>query len=169
MPMETVGKFLAHAIALEEESAVRFDELADALEVHHNTEVTELFRKMAHYSRLHLQEAREMANGVDMPHIKPWEFEWPDEEAPETPEMEGTHYLMTPYHALNLALVSEQRGQEFYAGIAEKGEDPKVRELAAEFANEEAEHVSLLQEMLTRYPEPKEGWDEDMDPPVVAD
>jgi rubrerythrin len=167
--MKTVGEFLAHAIALEEESAVRFDELADALEVHHNAEVTELFRKMAHYSRLHLAEAKEMANGVDVPHIKPWEFEWPDEEAPETPEIEGTHYLMTPYHALALALESEKRGQGFYQGLADTHENKDVRTLAKDFADEEAEHVKLLSDMIQRYPAPKEGWDEDMDPPNVAD
>ncbi|MCF8500715.1 MAG: ferritin family protein [Rhodospirillum sp.] len=167
--MKTVGEFLAHAIALEEESAVRFDELADALEVHHNNDVTELFRKMAHYSRLHLAEAKEMTLGVDVPHIKPWDFEWPDEEAPETPEMEGTHYMMPPYHALALALESERRGQSFYQGLADNHENDKLREMAKEFAEEEGEHVKLLSEMITRYPPPKEGWDEDMDPPNVAD
>jgi rubrerythrin len=146
--MKTVGEFLAHAIALEEESAVRFDELADALEVHHNAEVTELFRKMAHYSRLHLAEAKEMANGV---------------------EIEGTHYLMTPYHALALALESEKRGQGFYQGLADTHENKDVRTLAKDFADEEAEHVKLLSDMIQRYPAPKEGWDEDMDPPNVAD
>ncbi|ABC23520.1 ferritin-like domain-containing protein [Rhodospirillum rubrum] len=167
--MKSVEDFLAHAVALEEDSALRFDELADALDVHNNAEVTEIFRKMAHYSRLHLREARDLAEGRTLPHIRPWEFEWPDAEAPETPMVDGTHYLMTPHHALKLALDSEIRGRDFYQGVADKTENPRIRDLALEFAGEESEHVALLDEMLTRYPRPEADWDEDMDPPVVVD
>lgn len=167
--METVEDFLAHAVALEEDSAVRFDDMADALEVHQNHEVTELFRRMAHYSRLHLAEAQKMAEGLNLPHFKPWEYKWPDAEPPETPEMDATHYLMTPHHALVMALDSEKRGQAFYADLATHNANETIRELAAEFAEEEAEHVALLETMLAKYPEPSDDWDEDMDPPVAVD
>ncbi|MBB4264535.1 ferritin-like domain-containing protein [Roseospira visakhapatnamensis] len=167
--METVEEFLAHAVALEEDSAVRFDDMADALEVHQNDEVTGLFRRMAHFSRLHLAEAQKMAEGLDLPHFKPWEYKWPDAEAPETPEMDATHYLMTPHHALTLALDSEKRGHAFYADLAANNGNDRIRELAMEFAEEEAEHVALLETMLAKYPLPPGDWDEDMDPPVAVD
>ncbi len=167
--MKTVPEFLAHAIALEQESAERFDELADALQVHHNGEVVELFRKMAHYSRLHLAEARDAAKGMDLPHYAPWQFEWPDAESPETIEVDEVHYKMTPHHALNAALISERRGEAFYRGITENVEDEEVVRLAAEFAEEEAGHVKLLEDWLGKYPLPEDNWAEDMDPPVSVD
>lgn len=167
--MKTVPEFLAHAIALEEESAHRFDELADALEVHHNGEVVELFRKMAHYSRLHLAEAKDAAKDMDLPHYAPWQFEWPDLESPETVDIEASHYKMTPHHALLASLESEKRGQRFYATVAATVADEEVKRLASEFAEEEQGHVRLLTEWLVKYPMPAADWAEDMDPPVSVD
>jgi rubrerythrin len=167
--LETVEEFIAHAIALEEDSAVRFDDMADALDVHQNHEVTDLFRKMAHYSRLHLAEARKLGEGMTLPDLKPWEFKWPNAEPPETPDQDATHYLMTPHHALVMARDSEKRAQVYYAGLADGSDNARIRELAAEFAEEEAEHVALLDAMLAKYPAPPADWDEDMDPPVAVD
>lgn len=167
--IDSLPEFLAHAITLEDESAQRFDELADALEVHHNGEVVELFRKMAHYSRLHLAEAKERAAGLDLPHLAPWDYKWPDAESPETIEVFDAHYKMTPWHGLSIALESEKRGQAFYADLARTSPNATVREQAAEFADEEAEHVALLENWLTRYAPPGDDWAEDMDPPVSVD
>ena len=36
-----------------------------------------------------------------------------------------------------------------------------VDELAEEFAEEEREHVRLIEEWMAKYPAPEEGWDED--------
>lgn len=168
--MKTVPEFLAHAITLEEESATRFDELADALEVHHNGDVVELFRKMAHFSRLHLAEARQRAEGLELPHYAPWEFQWPDSESPETVGSDEAHYKMTPHHALLAALASEKRGYGFYVALAHDGTvEAEVKRLAQEFADEEAEHIALLEDWLTKYPPPDKNWAEDMDPPVSVD
>ncbi|KJS38625.1 MAG: rubrerythrin [Rhodospirillaceae bacterium BRH_c57] len=167
--MNSLAEFLAHAITLEDESAHRFDELADALEVHHNGDVVELFRKMAHYSRLHLADARKRAEGMDLPHIAPWDYKWPGAESPETIEVFDAHYKMTPFHALTAALDSEKRGQAFYADVAETAKDATLRALAAEFAAEEGDHVNLLQSWLARTPPPDDHWSEDMDPPAAVD
>lgn len=168
--MAGVPEFLAHAITLEQEAAVRFDELADMLEVHNNHQgVVELFRKMAHFSRLHLADAKARAEGMDLPRLAPWEFKWPGDESPESGSIEDAHYMMHPHHALKLALESEKQGHAFYAALAEKSAHPEVRELAEEFTEEEAEHVATLEEWLTRHPEPEPGWADDMDPPVTVD
>lgn len=168
--MTGAPEFLAHALTLEQEAAVRFDELADMLEVHNNHKgVVELFRKMAHFSRLHLADAKERSVGMDIPALKPWEFKWPGEESPESGAIEDAHYMMTPHHALTLALASETRGYDFYQTLADQSAHEQVRLMAAEFAEEEAEHVATLKEWLVRYPAPEAGWDEDMDPPVSVD
>jgi hypothetical protein len=36
-------------------------------------------------------------------------------------------------------------------------------------AEEEREHVRLIGEWLAKVPPPEPGWDEDLDPPAVAD
>lgn len=170
-PLEDLGTFLLHAVVLEDEAASRYDELADTMEVHHNDEVAALFRQMASFSRLHLNEARQHAadHAGGLPDLKPWEFDWPGAESPETGRTEAAHYLMTPHHALKLALAAEESAHNFYASVAERAGTAEIRELAAEFATEEAEHAAELREWLTRYPPPPPAWDEDLDPPAAVD
>ncbi|MCS4505457.1 rubrerythrin [Arhodomonas aquaeolei] len=168
--MESVPLFLAHAVALEDEAAQRYDELADALEVHNNPDVVDLFRKMAHFSRLHLAEARERAESEGgLPQLKPWEYQWPDDESPESAEMSASHYLMTPAHALRLAHAAETAAHRFYDHCARNTGNATLRGLAAEFAAEESEHAAELESWMALYPEPDAGWDDDMDPPVSVD
>lgn len=167
--MSEVALFLAHAVALEAEAAQRYEELADAMEVHNNREVAELFRKQAHFSRLHLADVQEKAKDLELPKLKPWEYQWQTPEGPESAPVERTHYLMTPYHCIHLALQNERRGHQYYADIAHKAEDPKVRQLAALFAEEEATHVVMLEKWAATVKEPEPNWDLDLDPPVVTD
>jgi len=170
-PLDDLGTFLVHAVVLEDEAASRYDELADTMEVHHNDEVAALFRQMAAYSRLHLNEATAHAaeHAGGLPDLKPWEFDWPGTESPESGQAESSHYLMTPHHALRLALAAEESAHAFYAGIASHARCEQVRKLAAEFSAEEAEHAEALKEWLTRYPKPSRAWDEDLDPPAAGD
>lgn len=167
--MTELANFLAHAVALEAEAAQRYDELADAMEVHNNREVAELFRKQAHFSRLHLAEVEEKVGGIELPKLKPWEYQWQQAEGPESAPVERTHYLMTPYHCIHLALQNERRGQQYYADIAHNAQDPRVKALAALFAEEEASHVIQLEHLAATIKEPEPNWDLDLDPPVVPD
>jgi 2-oxoglutarate ferredoxin oxidoreductase subunit beta len=164
--MDDVGEFMAHALALENEAASRYDELAGAMEVHNNKEVAVLFKQMADFSRKHAAEVAGHAANIKVPHLAPWEFRWPGNEPPESSDVEASHYLMTPYHGLQVALRNESRGQEFYARIAATTRNDEVRKLAATFALEEATHVAELEKWFARYPAPKQGWDEDSDPAV---
>lgn len=167
--MNDLALFLAHAIALEAEAAERYDELADAMEVHNNPDVAGMFRKQAEYSRLHLAEVTATANGLDLPKLKPWDYQWHSAEGPESAPIERTHYLMTPYHCLHLALQNERRSHQYYADIAHRSENPRVRTLARQFADEEAQHVIMLEKWAGTVSEPEADWDLDLDPPVVAD
>lgn len=137
--------FLAYSIALEEEAADRHDELADMLDVHHNAEVAETFRKLAHYSRLHAQEIRDHAGGRRLPIIAPWDFGWDDMEGPETADIGDVNYLMNTAQALQIAKGNEQRAHDFYAGISRDSQVAEIKAMAAEFAEEEKEHLELLQ------------------------
>ncbi len=164
-----VASFLAHALAFENEAAERYDELADTMDVHRNKDVAQLFRRMANFSRMHADAVKGRASDVELPHFKPWQFQWKEAEGPEVAPVERTHYLMTPFHCLQLALHNERRGHEFYKSVADANADPEVKRLAEQMAEEELEHVQVLEEWLSRTPEPEPNWDQDLDPPVVAD
>jgi rubrerythrin len=170
-PLKHLGSFLAHAVVLEDEAATRYQELADAMAVHNNTQVEALFRKMAGYSEMHRAEAVAHAekHAGGLPDLKPWEFEWPGDESPESGRLESSHYLMTPFHALQLALEAEQGAFAFYSSIASQTHDRAIRELAQEFSAEEKQHVEALEKWINQFPEPPENWDDDLDPPVSVD
>jgi len=157
--------FLAYSIALEEEAAGRHDELADMLDVHNNPGVAATFRKLAHYSRLHAQEIREHSKGRSLPVIAPWDFDWEDMEGPETADLGAVNYLMNTAHALKIAMGNEQRAHDFYFNISQHSKDPEVQALAAEFAEEEKEHLDLLKMWMDSSPESPDEEAYDPDPP----
>ena len=83
--------------------------------------------------------------------------------------MDEAHYLMQPWHAIELAMHGEKRAVSFFRHVAETAIDEKVLKMALELVIEEEEHVALLQKWQERFPRPVEGWDEDMDPPAVLE
>lgn len=162
---DSIEDFLAHAYALETEVAERYGEIADAMEVHNNREVAELFRELASQSEKHGREVLEHSRRKNLPHVAPWAFRWGEGEAPETPPMADAHYLMTPYHALSMARAAESRAHDFYQRVSEDAKTEEIRTLAKEFAEEESGHVATLDRWLPKYPKPAKDWDFDPDPP----
>lgn len=162
--MIDLDTFLAYSVALEEEAADRHDELADMMDVHNNPEVAKTFRKLAHYSRLHAQEIRDHAKGASLPVIAPWDFGWENMEGPETADVGDVNYLMNTAHALKIAMGNEQRAHDFYFDISKGSPDKDVCALAAEFAEEEKEHLELLEKWQAKIPESEDEVLFDPDP-----
>lgn len=148
----TLPVFLAHAVALEQEAADRYLELADMMEAHHNGAVSTVFRDMNRFSEMHRDEIRARIGAIELPQLKSWEFRW--HSPPEMGGEEGFDYLIEAYHALQYARENEVRGMEYYRSVAEGAPDPEVRRLATDFANEEAEHVSALDKWIELTPRP---------------
>jgi rubrerythrin len=146
--MNSVELFLAHSIKLEEEAALRFDQLADAMASAGNREVGTLFRRLAHYSRLHLRSARERSGFHALPAFQPGDFEWPDIESPETAAIWAADPFIGREQALQVALDAESASLAYYRGILETTTDPQVRAFAREFVDEETEHVTELQRWI---------------------
>ncbi|ROR32487.1 ferritin-like domain-containing protein [Inmirania thermothiophila] len=167
--IDSVEELLAHALAMEREAAERYGELADQMETFHNPEVAEFFRTMARHEARHVDEITDLATGMILPELAPWEYKWQTPEAPETPSTGETHYLMTPYHAVRLALRHERLARRFYNRVAEYTPNAEVRALARQFAQEEDEHVRHLERWLERLPVPETGWAEDPDPPTTQE
>jgi len=163
----SIDAFMAQACALEAEAAERYAELAGLMEAHNNLDVAAVFAKLARIEGLHRDQ---ILAKMGWPSPPPGEFRWETPEGPETTDFGDLHYLMQPWHALKLAEHNERRAAAFFERLAGRAElTPELRAEAAEMAAEEHEHVRLIEELLRRYPQPEPGWEEDLDPPNVAD
>src|SRR5450631_112289 len=147
--MESVAHFLAYSIKLEEEAALRFDQLADAMLSAGNHEVGKLFRRLADYSRLHMRTARDRSGFHELPKFKPGDFNWPDIESPETAAIWAADPFLCREQALEVALEAESASLAYYRNILESTQDPEIRAFAKEFVEEETEHVAELQRWLS--------------------
>jgi rubrerythrin len=94
---------------------------------------------------------------------------WEGFEAPETTPGDEVHYLMQPYHALELALANEKRAERFFARLARAATTASVRKAARELQEEEREHVELVRAWMKKVPKPDADWANDPDPPVYTD
>lgn len=155
-------EFLAHAVALEQEAADRYLELADMMEAHRNDAVSEVFRSMTRFSQMHRDEIKARVGAIRLPQLKSWEFRW--RSPPEVGGEEGFDYMIEPYNALKYARANELRAMQYYRSVAEESADAEVRRLAAEFAYEETEHVAALDKWIALTARPSLTWQDDPDP-----
>lgn len=157
----TLPEFLAHAIAMEQEAADRYLELADMMEAHHNDSVSKVFRDMCRYSEMHRDSVRARVGSIELPKLKSWEYRW--RTPPEVGGEEGFDYLIEPYHALKYARGNEVRSMKYYRLVGIEAEDPEIQRLAHEFAEEEREHVLALDQWLAQTPRPAATFADDPD------
>ncbi len=149
--MDTVEYFLAYAVKLEEEAALRFGELADVMQSCGNGEVASLFRRLSHYSRLHLADARARAQYRDIPALKADEYLWPDLESPEAAAIWAADPFIGREQALEIARDAEQASLDFYRSILDTTQDPEIKVLAKEFVEEESEHVREIHKWIAAH------------------
>jgi rubrerythrin len=168
VPVASASEFMAHAYAMEAEAAERYAEFADSMELHNNREVAELFRKLSRIEQRHADQILEQMGWKQSP-VSSANVRWEGAEGPETADSTELHYLMQPYHALQIALHNEKRARDFFAHLAKVTKDAGVRKGALEMEQDEAEHVRLIQEWLKRTPVPDSNWETDQDPPVLSD
>lgn len=162
----TAAELYAEALALETEAAERYADLADQMQTHNNPEVARLFRKLADIEARHAEALRRHAGASPGAARQGSRLV---RERPETAPLADAHYLMTPAHALQMALAGEERAEAFFHGLASNAVDPEIRQLAAAFADEEREHIELLRQWLEKIPSPEAGWADDPDPPVHSE
>ncbi len=149
--MQSVEEFLAYAVKLEQEAALRFGQLADAMEAAQNREVGRLFRRLANASRAHMNEARARSGFREIPVITPNDFVWPNVESPETAAIWAADPLIGREQALEIALAAETAGLEYYKNILDTTSDPEIKILAKQFIEEERGHVAALEKSIAAY------------------
>lgn len=159
----TIEEFMAQALAMEREAAQRYEELADAMEMANNRDVAKAFRTMAGYEAKHAQAIMDQMKWTVDPPVPAQA--WPSAEPPEVVPNDEVHYMMQPWHALELALAAEQRAEAFFDELARSASDESVRRAAIELRDEETEHVAMVRKWMARYPKPDADWADDPDPP----
>jgi rubrerythrin len=165
----TLIEFMAQALAMEREAAQRYSDFADAMEMHNNRDAAALFRKMAGIERKHATRIMAEMGWKDMPPLPSGKPSWEGFEAPETTPGDEVHYLMQPYHALQLALINEQRAERFFARLARTASVESVSAAARELWAEEREHVKLVRAWMKKVPKPDRYWANDPDPASYTD
>jgi rubrerythrin len=169
VPQLTLPEFMAQALAMERDAVERYTEFADALETHNNHEVAKLFRTMAGYETKHAERIMAEMGWTQAPPPPRQPLYAPGMENAETVSFDEVHYLMQPWHALQLALAAEKRAQAFFAVLARMSTSEAVRRAALELQAEEAEHVALVEEWIAKVPPPDPDWAMDPDPPRYTD
>ncbi len=165
----TLEDFMAQALAMEREAVERYTEFADAMEMHNNREVATMFRTMAGYEGKHAEQIMAEMGWKEDPEPPKGGFGWSGFEAPETVPIDEVHYLMQPWHALQLALAAEQRAEAFFGELAKAASTESVRRAALDLQAEEREHVELVRAWLEKVPTPDGDWANDPDPPRYTD
>jgi rubrerythrin len=165
----TLGELMTQALLMELEAAQRYADFADAMDTHNNREVAALFRKMADIESKHAAQIMAAMAWERVPAPASAKPSWEGFEAPETTPGDEVHYLMQPYHALQLALLNEQRAERFFAQLVRVATVASVRKAARELQAEEREHVALVKAWMKKTPKPDRYWADDPDPARYTD
>jgi rubrerythrin len=144
----SLPELLLHALVIELEAKQRYQQLAEMMEQTGNTKVAKIFAKMSEIEAAHAEIIDEHVRGRRLPMLTPSQYHWRGAEAPENTDSARLFHLMTPYQAMSLALDNEKRAYEFFADVVDDSTDEGVREIAAEFAVEEEQHVAWVEEWL---------------------
>jgi rubrerythrin len=151
--IQSPPELYAHAIAIEREAAARYAEFAERMEDEGREDLARVFGLLARLEAEHLEALERRTAGIALPEIPAGRYAWLDAGAPETQAHEMVLRLMTPRHALAIALAAERRAQGFFEQVSWTSSDPALRALAREMAAEEREHVDLIAKMLHDTPE----------------
>lgn len=154
----SVAELYAHAIAIEREAAERYAELAERMRDESNEDLAELFAGLAALEQGHREALERRSAGVGLPPLEARDYKWFGD-APESAARELVFRLMTPQHALRIALGAEKRAQAFFESVLLTADDPGLRALAREMAADEQEHVQLIERMLESTPDRRVHWE----------
>jgi rubrerythrin len=163
--ISSLADLFAVAYQIEADAVDRYELLANQMEVHNNPELVAAFRDLARAESIHRDEIRRLAGDIDVVARAREMARWTEGESPEQVDMGAAHYLMTPWHALQLALAGEKRALAYFTSVVENATDSAIRKMAEEFVEEEVEHVNLVERLLRKHPQPRDSWSFDPDPP----
>lgn len=143
--IDSLDVLLGIAMALETEAVRRYAQLADVMDRRGDTATAATFRALMAEEDKHITAVDHWAAdlGCAIPAGTPFDWLLPPDIAESWDDLLDRTRL-TPYQALSLAVVNEQRAFAFYSHIAAATTDPAVRRHAEALAQEELNHAALL-------------------------
>ena len=147
-PIQTLGEFLAHGIAIEREAGERYREFEQHFADKGEEVLSGLCRNLAVHEEQHLREMLERSHAVELPTIDAGDHRWLEGASPEAPDRELFYSVASPRDLLLLAMRAEAGAQFFFAWVARTSPDAVVRELARGMSREEAQHVLWIEQAL---------------------
>jgi len=162
---DTHLRLIHDSLALKTEMADGYIELAEQLQSFNNPDAAATFFELADKQHQHIQRlktlASEQCSGANEPQLQ-----CIAQQSPIDDINAYSHYLMTPYHAVELAIrieLTTQQNLQTRLGLADNGiqDHPQQREHRG--------HLQALQQLLNSKIPPEKGWDEDLDPPYLDD
>jgi rubrerythrin len=146
---QTLIELYAHALAIEREAFKRYIELERCMRDCGLDHIAEEFEKIG---REEQEQYEALALGTcdrELPAIADWEYAWHY----LGPKADKKRAPRNAREALQMALATERRAQNFYVDVAEHALDDNVCAFAAEMAVDEQRHVQRLEQLLAREPE----------------
>jgi rubrerythrin len=154
----TTAELYAHAIAIEREAAARYSEFAERMADLGNDAAAEVFGTLARLEAEHLDELAKRTADMPLPALAAHEYAWLDGGPPEAAARELVFRLMTPRHALEIALAGEKRAAAFFESVVMTAGDALLRVLATEMAADETDHIVMIEKLLERTPSAIVDW-----------
>jgi rubrerythrin len=143
--IDSLSDLIGVGLAMEEEAARRYRELAGLMEARGASGTAATFRMLALEEETHSAGIAEWGEGLigRLPQPEPFVWQLPPEIARSWAEVASSG-LLTPYRALAIAVHNEERAFAFYSYVAAHATDPEVRKAAEGLAAEELGHATLL-------------------------
>lgn len=143
--LSTLDELLGVALAMEEEAVRRYRQLAGIMERRGAFDTAATFRDLAGLEEGHVRSIVGLAGRLPggVPDSAGFVWHLPGEMAASWDDLTDRTQV-TPYQALALAVLNEQRGFAFYSYIASNADDPGLRAQAEGLALEELGHASQL-------------------------
>jgi rubrerythrin len=157
-PIGSLEEFLAHALAIESEAAIRYREYQAYFTDHGEDVLAGLCNNLAHFEQQHFDELVERSKGLTLPVIAADGYRWLDGRSPESTAHDVLYRIASPRQLLEIALLAEHRARTFFEWVAQSVTDPQVARMAAEMAKEEDEHVGWVSRALEYLPSGDVDW-----------
>lgn len=159
-PSEPTAQLIATALAFKQEMADCYDELAIQLADCNNQAAANHFHQLAEQQRQHLQRLQPLDSGQP-----PTRCNNPSAETPSDWINSQAHYLMSPYHVLELALNTERHTHQQLLQRHALSERSVAEQAAGQrYLSEQQRYWQQLEQQLSQLPPPASNWHEDPDP-----
>ena len=143
--LSSVEELLGMALAMEEEAVRRYRQLASLMDARHAPDAAAVFLALAEEEQDHAHAIAALAGRLGRPAPEGAAYTWrlPPEIGASWDDLTD-RTRVTPYKALAVAVLNEQRGFAWFSYVSANATDPELRRQAEALANEELTHAALL-------------------------